>query len=192
MDKPKVLVIFFSRSGTTRLLAEHIVRAAGADLEELREPRSRRGLLGWLRSAYEGKYRRSTKPLPLTHDPRGYDIVFLGSPTWIGSLASPVRGFLEEYGHSLPSVAPFATCGIGGATDVIAQMTELLKAPPLVALAMAEHDVKRSSSAQVGEFSEAALCAWETRRSQQPSGRVDGFVDASQSQLEAKSHNPKG
>lgn len=165
VDKPNktAVVVFFSRGGTTRMLAQHIARATDADIEELRELRSRRGILGWLRSGYEGIHRLSAKPLPLAQDPRRYDLVFVGSPTWSGSLASPVRGFLEEYGESLPSVALFATCAVARATDVIVQMAELLKVPPLAALTMLEIDVKRSASAQAAEFTEAALCAWEAR-----------------------------
>jgi len=60
--RPKILVVFFSRTGTTRGVAEGIARATGADLEELREARSRLGILGWLRSGYEGTYRRPASP----------------------------------------------------------------------------------------------------------------------------------
>jgi len=160
-DHPKVLVVFFSRSGTTRRLAEHIARATHADVEEIREPRSRRGILGWLRSGYEGTYRRSAKILPLRRNPQDYDLVYVGSPTWNGSLASPVRGFLEHHADVLGSVALFATCAGRGATDVIAQMTEVLKHAPLATLAMLERDVSHSPSVQVGELVEATLEAWE-------------------------------
>src|ERR1041384_1336055 len=95
--RPHALVVFFSRTGTTRALAEAIARATGGDLEELRESRSRQGIWGWLRSGYEGTYRRSTEPLPLAQNPQDYDLVFVGSPTWNKSLASPVRGFLEAH-----------------------------------------------------------------------------------------------
>ena len=161
--RPKLLVLFFSRSGTTRNLAEHIAHATGADVEELREQRSRRGPIGWLRSGFEGTYRRSAKTLPLRRNLRDYDVVFVGSPTWSRSLSSPVRGFLEEHAAALSDVALFATCGSRGATDVIAQMKELLKKPPLATLTMLESDVKRSSSVQAGELTEATLRAWEAQ-----------------------------
>ena len=161
LHQPKVLVVFFSRTGTTRALAEHLARATGADLEELKEAKSRLGIWGWLRSGYDGSHRRSTKPLPLTRDPRAYDLVFIGSPTWSRALASPVRGFLEEYREVLPHVALFATCAGHGALDVIAQMAEVLKRPPLATLAMLEADVRQGCAVQVGELSEAALCALE-------------------------------
>lgn len=163
-DAPKVLVVFFSRTGTTRRLAEHIARAAQADVEELREARNRRGIVGWLRSGYEGTYRLSAEILPLRRDVRDYDLVYVGSPTWNRSLASPVRRFLTDYAEALPNVALFATCAGQGATDVIAQMTEAMAHPPLATLAMLASDVTRGPAVQVGELVEAALTAWERAR----------------------------
>lgn len=166
MDKqqPKTLVVFFSRTGTTRHLAESIARAVHAEVEELREVKSRRGLFGWLRSGYEGTYRRSAEPLPLQHDLRQYDLVFVGSPTWNKALASPVRGFLQRHRAELRHVALFATCGGQGASDVLAQMAELLPRPPLATLAMLEHDVKHGPAVWVGELTETALEQWERQR----------------------------
>lgn len=161
LNQPKLLVVFFSRTGTTRRLAEHIARATGADLEELRESRSRRGIFGWLRSGYEGTYRRSAKVLPLQRNLRDYDLVFVGSPTWNRALASPVRGFLEQHAHELANVALFATCQGQGATEVNAQMAAMLRHAPLATLAMLASDVKRGPAVQVGELTEAALCAFE-------------------------------
>jgi flavodoxin len=163
---PKVLVVFFSRTGTTRCVAENIARATHADIEEIREPRTRRGIMGWLRSGYEGTYRRSAPILPLQRSPQQYDLVYVGSPTWNRALASPVRQFLTDYANALPKVALFATCEGRGATDAIAQMTEILARPPLATLPMLERDVKHGPAVQVGEFVEAALTAWE--REQRP------------------------
>ena len=67
---PKVLIVYFSRSGATRTLAEAIARALHADLEELKERRSRAGIIGWLRSGYEGTYRCSAETLPIQRSGR--------------------------------------------------------------------------------------------------------------------------
>lgn len=160
---PKVLVVFFSRTGTTRLLAEAIARATRADLEELREHRSRRGIVGWLRSGYEGTYQRSAETLPLRHDLSAYDLVFVGSPTWSRSLSSPVRGFLRQNAARLSSVALFATCAGQGAEAVLEQMAALLKQPPLATLALLQSEVERGAAVRVGELTEAALSAWERK-----------------------------
>jgi flavodoxin len=160
---PKVLVVFFSRTGTTRQLAEAIARATQADLEELRERRSRRGIIGWLRSGYEGTYQRSAETLPLRHDVGAYDLVFVGSPTWGRSLSSPVRGFLRQNAARLGSVALFATCAGQGAETALEQMAALLKQPPLATLALLESEVERGAAVRVGELTEIALSAWERK-----------------------------
>lgn len=170
--RPKALIVFFSRTGTTRLLAEAMARATHGDLEELRERRSRRGMIGWLRSGYEGTYRKSAHVLPLRHDVGAYDLVFIGSPTWNRALSSPVRGFLEQNRAQLANVALFATCAERGSDQVLAQMTALLPEPPLATLGMLENDVRHGPAVWVGELVEAALEAWS--RKQAPLARAGG------------------
>jgi hypothetical protein len=174
---PKVLVVYFSRTGSTRKLAEAIASATDGDIEELRESRSRRGILGWLRSGYEGAYGLASHPLPLLHDLQNYQLVFVGTPTWNHALSSPVRGFLELNARALPEVALFATCTGRDGDEVMAQMTELLDRPPLSQLRMCEADVTRGPAVEVGEFVEHALVAWEKRHrnaGQTPAAQASG------------------
>jgi flavodoxin len=163
-----VLIVYFSRTGRTRQVAEAIAKAADGDLEELRESQPRRGIFGWLRSGYEGTYRLSSHPLPPLREPSGYQIVFIGSPTWNHALASPVRGFLEQYGKSLTDVALFATCPQHGADEVLAEMAELLANAPLAALPLRDSEVGHGAAVEVGEFVEASLVAWEKRHHAEP------------------------
>lgn len=160
-SRPKALVVFFSRTGATRGVAEAIAHAAGGDLEELKELKSRLGLLGWLRSGYEGTYRLASDPLPLHHDPADYDIVFVGSPTWNKALSSPVRGFLQRHGARLPRVALFATCAGHGADQVVEQMLALVPQPAMAKLTFNEVELSSAPAMAVGAFVEAALLAWE-------------------------------
>ncbi len=157
----RALVVYFSRGGATRAVAEAIVRATGADCEELREARSRRGLLGWLRSGYEATYRRAAVTLPLEHDLRAYELVFVGSPTWNGALSSPVRGFLLAHRHELPSLVLFATHGGGGAERVLSEMAELAGKPAVAQLALLDADARRGPAVEVGELIESVYSARE-------------------------------
>jgi flavodoxin len=164
--EPKILVVFFSRTGVTKQLAESIARAEHAELEELREARSRRGPLGWLRSGYEATYGYSAETLPLRHNLRDYDLVFVGSPTWSRSLSSPVRGFLGNHGSELKDVAIFATCGGHGAENVLDQMAALLSDVPLARLPLLERDAKGTPAVRAAEFAETAILAWKTRHNE--------------------------
>jgi flavodoxin len=159
VKQAKVLVVYFSRTGTTQQLAESIARALDADLEGLRETRSRRGAWGWLRSGYEGTYELVAETLPLTHELRDYDLVFVGTPTWNRALSSPVRGFLQHCAGSLKHVALFATCQERGGDTAMAQMEALLSERPLAKLWLREREMRHGPAMWVGEFVDSALTA---------------------------------
>lgn len=40
---------------------------------------------------------------------KAYDVVFVGSPNWWGTVAGPVRTFLSEYDLAGKRIAPFIT-----------------------------------------------------------------------------------
>jgi flavodoxin len=40
-----------------------------------------------------------------------YDVIFLGSPVWLGLIPMPVAAFLEEYDFSGKTIVPFRTYG---------------------------------------------------------------------------------
>lgn len=52
-----------------------------------------------------------------------YDVVFLGSPNWWGTITPQVSSFLDTYDLSGKTVIPFITHGGGGVQKTIADMT---------------------------------------------------------------------
>ena len=115
MDAPKVLVVFYSRSGTTRRIAKALSEALKCDLEEITEPRRRTGFLGYIRSLLEASRKRPSTIAPKKHDVSLYDLVIIGTPVWAWSLSSPVRAYLMATASQLPKVAFFCTLGARGA-----------------------------------------------------------------------------
>jgi len=129
----KVLVVYYSRTGTTHRLAEAIAREGGFDLEELRDLQPRLGLLGYLRCSLDALLERRTELAPLAHHPGDYDLVIVGGPIWNAGVSSPVRTFLQAYGPRLKQVAFFLTYGGFGEHRAIAQMTHAAgRSPRLV------------------------------------------------------------
>lgn len=62
MADPRILVVYYSRSGTTRKLAQAISQELHCDLEEITETRSRNGLVGYLRSIGSYRYGSNVQP----------------------------------------------------------------------------------------------------------------------------------
>ena len=120
----KILVAYFSPTGTTKRAAQDIAKALEADLYEIRpETPYTSGDLNWM-----DKKSRSTLEM---NDPacrpaiagavehmEQYDTVFVGFPVWWYVEPRIVDTFLESYDFSGKTLIPFATSGgsgIGGA-----------------------------------------------------------------------------
>lgn len=117
----KILVAYFSATGTTAALARSLAEAAGADLYEIRpETPYTPADLDWgnpkSRSSIEMKDNPQFRPpiegaLP---DVSGYDTVLIGFPVWWYVAPTIVNTFLEGCDLSGKRVAVFATSGGSG------------------------------------------------------------------------------
>ena len=116
----RILVAYFSPTGTTARAAEEIAAATGAELYEIRpaEPYSSADL------DWTDKHSRSTlemndpKSRPAMAEPvkgvEDYDTVFLGFPIWWYVEPRIIDTFLESCDLSGKTVIPFATSGGSG------------------------------------------------------------------------------
>ena len=82
MTASKVLVIFYSRTGATRRLAEALANALQADIEPITDRINRSGIFGYLRSVAESLQKRGASIEPMKTDPASYDLVVIGTPVW--------------------------------------------------------------------------------------------------------------
>lgn len=134
----KFLVIFHSRTGTCRKvamrLADEHAWAVGEIETERRQPGFGRCILQALlrlrpRIAYAGP------------DPAAFDMVVFVSPVWCGTVAAPMRSFLQQT-TSLP--APFAVLSVmggRGAPGAVRAIEQLLGRPARVTAELREADV---------------------------------------------------
>lgn len=108
------LVVYFSVSGNTRIIAEEIKMATGADIVEI-EPlvpykEGYNELVKKAKREIADGYRPEIVPIDIS----GYDTIFVGTPNWWSTLAPPVSTFLEGNDFSGKTVASFITHGGGG------------------------------------------------------------------------------
>ena len=143
----RVLVVYYSRTGATRKVAEELAAITGWDLEPVIDTRSRGGVIGYLRSAADSLFRRPTKLIPPRHNPANYDLVVVGSPVWNGSVSTPIRTWLEERRGDLPALAFFATEGSRGAPRAFHQMAALAGGMPIATLELSSMELRHGSLA---------------------------------------------
>lgn len=142
MPSSSTVVVFYSRTGTTKQLALEVATGLGADRVQLTEERSRNGILGYLRSGFEASRARTTTLRDLHADVLGYDLVVVATPVWVGAVCSPVRTFLRAHAGRFPPLAFLATMGGRGSYKAFQQMAAEARRAPIATLALTAADVK--------------------------------------------------
>ena len=116
----KKLVAYFSASGVTKAVAEHLAKAADADLFEIKpETPYTRADLDWTnkksRSSIEMSDPNSRpKIAEKVSNMDSYDTVFIGFPIWWNVAPTIIKTFVESYDFSGKTIVPFATSGGSG------------------------------------------------------------------------------
>ncbi|HBJ18714.1 MAG TPA: flavodoxin [Clostridiales bacterium] len=130
----KVLVVYFSATGSTEGIARRIAEAVGADLFRLEpvDPYTSTDL-DWTASGsrvcreHDNPALRDIELVSTTVDAFDtYDTVFIGYPIWWGIAAWPVNTFVKNNDFSGKRVIPFATSassGIGESGRLLSEMT---------------------------------------------------------------------
>ncbi len=143
----RILVVYYTRTGTTQQLARWIAAALDADLDRIVERTKRAGVLGYLRSGWEASLQRIVPIDPPVRDPTQYDLVIVGTPIWSASVSSPVRSYLEAHRNELRTVAFFCTEGGRGDQRAFAQMADLCGVAPIATLAVRQGAIEDSARA---------------------------------------------
>ena len=121
----QVLIAYYSLSGNTKDVAEAIRSKTGGDIfrietvqsypEEYRATtaQAKREINEGFRPELKGKIDNIAQ----------YDIIFIGSPNWWGTIAPAVSSFLADYDLKGKTVIPFITHGGGGVQNTITDLT---------------------------------------------------------------------
>lgn len=115
MKGKKILVAYYSWGGNTKAVGDYIAHELGADVLQLEPVKA-------YPSDYDacvrevgrqGKdYEPELKPVQTNVD--GYDVIFVGTPCWWGTIANPLRTFLRRNSFEGKTVIPFMTNGTSG------------------------------------------------------------------------------
>ena len=153
------LVVYFSRTGYTRRVAEEIAHAAGADCEAIRERSGRGGFLGYWRSAREALRGTAIEIEPGSLNPRDYSLVVLGTPVWAGNVSSPMRAYIARHRGDFARVALFCTQGGSGAQKVLDKMAALCDQAPVATAFFNDREIDGAQHAGKRAAFAAALAA---------------------------------
>lgn len=161
----RVLVVCCSRGGTTLRVAKHVAEALGGELELIEEVGSRTGFGGYVRSALEA-VAKGLPTIRTQRDPRDYDLVVLGAPTWAGTMASPLRSYLFMHRGALRNVGLFTIMGGRGGEQVVEEMQLACGVSEATTCVLTQREVDRDAyRAKCDRFVAALKDAWQQRAS---------------------------
>ncbi|MEM2874703.1 MAG: flavodoxin [Candidatus Hadarchaeales archaeon] len=142
----KSLVVYYSRTGNTRFVAETIAAKLKAEIEEIIDKKSRRGLLGWLGAGKDATMGRETEIEQVKHSPSHYDLVIIGCPIWNRRLPPAIRTYMKNSDFSKNMVAFFNTNRSNENQNTFSTMKELAKKEPLAKLVISSALKNREAS----------------------------------------------
>ena len=124
-----ILVVYYSRTGKTRLVAEKLAGLLGADLAEIRERKDRRGALGFISGGADTMLKRDVA-LEAAPDPGTHRVVLLGMPVWAFQPPAPVRAYLAQTDLTGKTVCAFCTSDGSSGKGVFKALGKTLPKPP--------------------------------------------------------------
>jgi len=143
--KRKILVVYYSRTGTTKKIAEIIARELNSDTEEIIDLTNRSGAIGWLKAGRDAMKENLTEIKEIKKNISNYNLIIIGSPNWGGAIAPGVRTFLMENKNKIKNIAFFCTMGGDNPGKLFLQMEKIIKIKPLGILSIMTKEVNSNN-----------------------------------------------
>jgi len=120
----KPLVVYYSLTGKTKLVAQAIAEALNATLLEIKETKPRKlGASLYLIGGFAATINRGSKINPVDVDLKQHETIFIGSPTWNSRPAPAINSFLYQTNFEGRSIIPFFTMGGDNAEGALGNIT---------------------------------------------------------------------
>jgi menaquinone-dependent protoporphyrinogen IX oxidase len=119
----KSLVVYYSLTGKTRLVAQTIAEALNAALVEITEKRPPVMPFVYVSGSFAALTNRKSKINPINVDLKQYERIFVGSPIWASRPVPAVNSFIYRTNFEGRSVVPFFTMGGDNAKTAVTNIT---------------------------------------------------------------------
>ena len=120
----KPLVVYYSLTGKTKLVAQVIAEALKATLVEITETKPRKlGPLVYLIGGFAATINRGSKINPVDVDLKQHERIFIGSPVWNSRPAPAINSFIYQTNFEGRSIIPFFTMGGDNSEKALANIT---------------------------------------------------------------------
>jgi len=105
-------------------VAKDVASRLGADIERIVDKKKRSGVIGWIFGGRDAM-RKSLTEIETEKDPKNYDLVIVGTPTWSWNMTPAVRTYIQKVSGDLKNAAYFTTSGNTDPRKIVSYMEEL-------------------------------------------------------------------
>ncbi|MGX7205268.1 flavodoxin [Enterococcus pingfangensis] len=174
MKNSKTLIVYYSRTGNTKAVAELIQEKVGGDLVQIETKEARPA--NYQEEVAQNEQEQTEQIVPelktnVAHFD-SYDRIFIGAPTWNMALPQAVTAFLSEYDFAGKTVVPFNTHGGYGVGSVFSQIEKGTNGA----------DVLEGISIKGGEETKGVLLAIKGNEKNKVSNKIDAWLKEIQQQ----------
>ncbi|MBN1216939.1 MAG: NAD(P)H-dependent oxidoreductase [Candidatus Lokiarchaeota archaeon] len=142
----KKLILYYSRTGRTKHIAEIISKKLSCDIEEIIDLKGRSGIIGFLRGGNAARKGELTELNKFMKNPKDYELIIIGTPIWGGKMPPAIKTFLMEFKDKLDKVAFFCTQGgWNGGSTLFQIMQEVSGKTPIATLEIGRKELKEKS-----------------------------------------------
>ncbi|RBL81721.1 hypothetical protein DDE05_42560 [Streptomyces cavourensis] len=142
----RIGIVFYSRSGTGRAVAERLGAMTRWPVHEIRDATPRFGLRGDARCVLDSLFKRHPPFRYAGPALTAFDHVILIAPVWLRSLAAPMRAFLASRRQELGTYSVICVMSGYGGFRAVDDITTLIGVKPRSILLLKQYDVLAGES----------------------------------------------
>lgn len=129
----KTLVVYYSRTGKTRFVAEKVASELKAEIEEVVDLKDRSGRFGFLKAGYDATRGNETEIGETQKSPSEFDLVVIGTPVWNSRPSSAISTYVKRNSFDGKKLAVFCTNDGMGKDKAVERIKALISNGDIVA-----------------------------------------------------------
>ncbi|MHA2397714.1 MAG: flavodoxin family protein [Promethearchaeota archaeon] len=124
----KILIVYYSLTGSTRFIAETLNESLEADRLELKPIKELNPDKGskFMSGGAQSTMKKKPELEPIEINPVEYDLIVIGTPVWAWNFTPPIRSFLSQFDFTGKKVALW-TCSAGSGNRAMRKLKDELE-----------------------------------------------------------------
>lgn len=123
----RALVVYYSLTGKTELVAKAIAQSLNADIRRIEETRKRRKPFVYISGTFDAMRGKVAEMKCMNFSLDNYDLVFLGTPAWLGKPTPAMNTFISKADFQGKEVIIFVTMGGVGHKSAIRALVSAIE-----------------------------------------------------------------